>query len=378
MSDLSLVLLGAGESSRFGLKVKKQWLRVGKKPLWLYVTNRFDSFYHFKKVLIVAHKDEIRFMQKLSDHTFVEGGKSRTQSLLNALKEVDTPYVLVSDIARACIKKEMVEKIIDSIGEADCAAPYIKVHDTVVYKNETVNRDEVKLIQTPQLSKTDTLTKALKSFPESTDESGAILKAGGRVVYIKGSPDYHKLTTAEDINKLSCLEPPAKITMCGSGFDVHPYQSDSKMFLGGVKVSEEYGLAGHSDADAAIHAIIDALLGAAGLGDIGELFPDSDDSYKGADSAVLLAKTKRLLDSLGFVINNVDLTIIAQKPKISPFKNQIRKRLCEILELDRSFINIKATTAEKMGFIGREEGLAAMATASLEFFDWTKEAGSVS
>ncbi len=375
MSDLTLVLLGAGESSRFSLKCKKQWLRIENTPLWLYVTKRFESFYKFKKIVITSHKDEIELMKKFADYEFVEGGDTRQESLLNAINKVDTNYVLVSDIARACIKKEFIEKIVSFLNKADCVAPYINVSDTVVYKNETIDREKVKLIQTPQLSKTSLLKKALSQNRVFTDESSAIKHFGGKVIYIEGEKEHHKLTFKEDLKYIECLKPPSKEILTGIGFDIHPFDKDRTMFLGGVKITDKFGFKGHSDADVAIHSLIDALLGAAGLGDIGELFPDNDEKYKNIDSKLLLQSVKNLLNVTGYEIINIDLTIIAQKPKISPFKNEMKKVLCEILDIDKNKINIKATTAEKLGFIGREEGVAVQSIANLKYFDWVKATG---
>lgn len=373
MSDLALVLLGAGDSSRFKLKCKKQWIRCENKPLWLYVAEQFKSFYKFKKIVIVSHKNEINLMKKFADFEFVEGGNSRQESLKNAIEKIKTSYVLVSDIARACIKKEFIKEIVSYINKADSIAPYIKVSDTVVYNNETLNRDEIKLIQTPQLSKTSVLKVALNQNKIFTDESSAIRSIGKKVIYIEGKKEHYKLTFTEDLKELNCLKPPSREILCGIGFDIHPFKKGIPMFLGGVKIKDDLGFKGHSDGDVAIHSIIDALLGAAGFGDIGELFPDNDKRYKNIDSKILLKSVKDILDNTGFEIVNIDLTIIAQKPKISPFKDKIKKTLSQVLKIDRSKINIKATTAEKLGFIGREEGVAVQSVANLRYFDWTKE-----
>jgi len=372
LSDLTLVLLGAGESSRFKLKCKKQWIRCENTPLWLYVTKRFEENFEFKKIIITSSKEEINFMKKIANYEFVEGGETRQRSLLNALSYVDSEYVLVSDIARSCIKKEFIEKIIKLKGKADCIAPYISVSDTVVYKNETIDRGEVKLIQTPQLSKTSLLKNALSQNRIFTDESSAIKWYGGEVLYIEGDKEHLKLTFVDDLKYLNCLKPPSKEILVGNGFDIHPFIKNKSLILGGVLITKEYGFKGHSDGDVAIHSIIDALLGAAGLGDIGELFPDTDEKYKNIDSRKLLIHTKDILERFGYEIVNIDVTIVAQKPKISPFKDKIKKVLSKILDIPKSKINIKATTAEKLGFIGREEGVAVLSTATLNYFDWQR------
>lgn len=368
---MTLVLLGAGNSSRFGLNVKKQWLWCGNEPLWLYVTNRFTHSFSFHDVVITAHPKEIPFYKKYCHYTVVEGADTRQRSLLNALEMVQTPYVLVSDIARPCIQKEVVQKMIENRSHAACIVPYIQPADTVVYKNETIDRNEVKLIQTPQLSKTDILRKALTQGKEFTDESSAIASLEEKVLYIPGDRKQHKLTYTEDLKLLPCLQKPSNAKRIGNGFDVHAFCANRKLFLCGIEIPYDKGLAGHSDADVAIHALIDALLGAAGFGDIGELFPDSVDTYKDIDSKKLLFEAVQLLHACGFVIENVDLTIIAQNPKIGPYKAKMQQSLHDLLHIPQHAINLKATTTEHLGFVGRNEGIAAMATATLHYFDWS-------
>jgi len=371
LSDLSLVLLGAGESSRFKLEVKKQWLWIEDKPLWLYLLNRFKKMeIEFKEIVITAPKEELPFFKKYCDEKVVAGGKTRQESVQNALKFITSPYVLISDIARVCVKEEVVKRLLTHKGKA-CVVPFISPPDTVVYKNETISREEVKLIQTPQLVDKKLLEEAYKKG-EFTDESSAIRALGKEVEYVEGDREQIKLTFKEDLKFLSCLKPPSKGVRVGEGFDVHPFDPSRKLFLGGVEIDVPFGLKGHSDADVVIHALIDALLGAGNFGDIGELFPPSDPSYEGIDSKVLLKRVVKLLKGCGFKIEKVDITIIAQKPKISPYKNTIQTTLATLLELPKYFINIKATTTEKLGFVGREEGIAVFALAQLQLIDWSQ------
>lgn len=367
---MSLVLLAAGASSRFGLPVKKQWIRIGDEPLWLFVANRFSKLYPFADIILTADKEELPFFKKYCRYHIVPGGETRQESLKNALDLVNTPYVLVSDIARVCIEDEVLTKIIDQKEHADAVVPYLPATDTVVYRNETIDRDEVKLIQTPQLSKTDLLKNALQTNRIFTDDSSAIKAIGGNVHYIPGSKKLLKLTHKEDLQFLSCLKPPAKGQLVGEGFDVHPFEKKRKLILGGVQIEYECGLAGHSDADVVLHALIDALLGAAGFGDIGEIFPDNDQRYKNIDSKILLKECVKLLQRCGFVIDKVDITILAQKPKIAPYKPKIQETIATLLNLPLYKTNVKATTTEKLGFIGRGEGIAAQAVATLHYFDW--------
>ena len=370
MPDLSIILLSAGHSSRFGAVTKKQWLRVENTPLWLELAKKFRNYTSNDKIIITAAENEIKYMKKFADFEFVVGGESRQESLLKALKKVSSPYVLVSDIARACVDKEMIDKILKHKGKGDCIVPYLKVSDTVVYKNETIDREEVKLIQTPQLSKTEILKKALSQEKIFTDESGAVKSIGGKIVYVEGSPEAHKITYFHDLKKLTCLKPPSNDIFVGEGFDVHPFEEGKPMYLGGVKIDSSYGFKAHSDGDVAIHALIDSLLGAAGIGDIGELFPDTDKAYKNIDSKVLLKKSADFVKSVGFEIINADITIMAQKPKLSDYKDKMRKTIASILEIEPFKVNIKATTTEKLGFIGRGEGVAVSAVSSLKFYRW--------
>ena len=372
MSDLTLILLAAGSSSRFNQDVKKQWLRIGHDPLWKYVAKSFESTHLFKKIIITSSADDITFLPNYASYTFVEGSHTRQNSLKNALQEVDTEFVLVSDIARACISEDFLKTILKQKESADCIVPFLKVSDTIVYENETIDRDKIKRIQTPQLSRTQVLKKALDTDKDFTDESSAIVAFGGSRTFILGEEDAHKITFVQDLNKLPCLSAPSSDSLTGTGFDVHAFDDTGDMYLGGVLIESDFGFKAHSDGDVAIHALIDALLGAAGMGDIGMMFPDNNDTYKGIDSKELLKRVVSKIYHFGFVIVNVDITIAAQKPKIGQYKLQMREILSSILNIDMARVNIKATTTEKLGFIGRGEGVGVIANANLKYFDWTK------
>ncbi len=372
LSNLTLILLAAGSSSRFELDVKKQWLRINHQPLWQFVAQKLKNTNLFNKIIIAASADDIEFMKDYADYNFIEGSDSRQKSLKNALAEVDTEFVLVSDIARSCISETFLNTIISKQSSSDSIVPYLRVTDTIVYKNETINRDEVKRIQTPQLSRTSVLKSALETNKEYTDESSAIVANGGSREFILGDEDAHKITYISDLNKIPCLEKPSTDTLSGNGFDVHAFDDRGEMWLGGVKIESDYGFKAHSDGDVAIHALIDALLGAAGMGDIGMMFPDNDAAFKGIDSKELLKRVVCKIYNFGFVIVNADITIAAQKPRVGKYKSLMRKTLAEILNIDASRMNIKATTTEKLGFIGRGEGVGVIANVNLKYFDWTK------
>ena len=371
MSDTTLILLGAGGSTRFKVDVKKQWLYSGDTPLWLHVAQTFASVGAFKKIIVVSSKEEIDFMQNFANFLYVEGGDSRQASLTHAMEHVDSEYVLVSDIARCCIDKETIQRILDAKTKASCIVPVLSVVDTLYLEGTPIDREKAKIIQTPQLSIARILKKALETTKSFTDESSAIAYLGESVAFVAGSPMAHKLTTIEDLAKLSCLKAPSPKTLTGFGVDIHPFESGKTMFLCGVQIDTAYGFKAHSDGDVAIHALIDALLGAAGMGDIGMMFPDNDATFKGIDSKELLSVVVAKLRRFGFVIVNVDITIAAEKPRIGNYKTAMRKTLSTLLNIQSQRVNIKATTTEKLGFIGRGEGVGVIANANLKYFDWT-------
>jgi len=369
--NVTLIILSAGNSTRFEYPVKKQWLRIENKPLWQFVAERFNTFFDFKNTILTANKEEVRLYEKLCDYTIVPGDRERQLSLKNALEYVDTEYVMVSDVARACVPREIIEKLIQN--PADCTVPFIKPVDTVVYENSTIDRNKVKLIQTPQLSRTEILKKALDTDRLFTDERAAIEAIGGRIKYIPGSEQSRKITYFKDLN-LPCLKRPSKDIFTGIGYDTHRFEENKEMFLGGVKIDNTgYGFKAHSDGDVASHALIDAMLGAAGYGDIGEFFPDDDPAFKDISSVKLLKYVKDVLLKTGFEIVNADLTVIAQKPRLKEYKTKIQRNLSNLLG---ARVNVKATTNEKMGFIGRGEGIAVMASTNLKYKDWYEDYNS--
>lgn len=370
LSNTTLILLGAGSSSRFKTDVKKQWLYSGETPLWLHVTEHFEKINDFNKIIIVSTTDEIQLMRNFATYTYVEGGSSRQASLTNALKQVETKYVLVSDIARCCIPEEMIKRILDAKALGSCIVPVLPVTDTLYMNEVPIDREHVRIIQTPQLSVTKILKKALETETLFTDDSSAIASLGGSVHFVKGSVSAHKLTTLDDLQKLSCLEAPSNRTLTGFGIDIHPFEENKEMWLGGVKINVDYGFKAHSDGDVAIHALIDALLGAAGMGDIGELYPDTNNHYAGADSKELLKDTVKRIASFGYEIGNIDLTIMTEAPKLLPYKSEMKTTLAALLGIRANFVNIKATTAEKLGFVGRKEGVTVHAVANLTYFNW--------
>ncbi len=374
MSDISLILLAAGNSTRFEKPVNKQWLRIKDKPLWEFVADYLTDYFDFKEVIIVSNPLEYEVFQNVTEKKIVKGGKERQDSIANALEEVSSDYVLITDVARACIPKDMFFRILDSKEGYDCVVPYLKTPDTTLLGEDILNRDEIKLIQTPQLSRTKILKESIsKADKYYTDESTLIKANGGKVNYVLGSIDSKKITFGEEVRELPCLFPPSQETFIGYGFDVHQFEDGKKMWLCGVEIESDFGFKAHSDGDVAIHALIDALFGACGLGDIGEWFPDTDDKYKDIDSKFLLKESVGFIYRFGYDIVNVDIEIMAEAPKLKRYKLAMRKQLTEILGIRSERVNVKATTTEKLGFVGRKEGVAVSAVAVVKYFNWSKD-----
>lgn len=368
MCDLSLILLAAGESSRFKAPVKKQWLRLNDEPLWQYVARDLQSKFNFKKIIIVANEAEISYMRYVDDSfLYAKGGNLRQTSVKNALEFVTSEFVLVSDVARAEISQKLIDNLVLNLENFDCVSPYLGVNDTTYLGSKIINRDEIKLIQTPQISRTSLLKQALLSDEIFTDDSSAIASVGGKLAFVDGDTKAHKITRIKDLERFSFPDT-SKDVLVGNGFDVHKFANGEFIILCGEKIPCKFSLLAHSDGDVAIHALIDAMLGACGLGDIGELYPDTDIKYKGADSTILLKDVVKKINSFGFEVVNADITIIAQSPKLTPYKEKMRLNLSKILNTKK--VNVKATTTENLGFTGRSEGIAVIATTSLRYIDW--------
>lgn len=429
--NTTLIIMSAGESSRFCKKsrVKKHWIRIFGTPLWLFVANELQNRYKFHKVIITANANEANYMRRFCDFEIVNGGKSRQESLQNALKSVKSEFVAVSDAARFGLDFAVLDRLFSlDLSEVDCAIPTLDVADTIFMecdgRKKYQDRSAFKLVQTPQISRVSVLKDALK-LGEFSDESSAINALNGRILCIKGSHKLHKLTHFEDLEAIMAslgdfidsknlqnlqdypfisqnpqnspfisqnqqdlsqnrplnsqnLPQIPRIrtnsqnlneTFIGLGFDTHRFCKDKQMVLCGVKIKSEFGLEAHSDGDVALHALCDALLGGIGAGDIGEWFPPDDISFKNADSAILLRKVMDFVESVGFCVVNVDMMILAEIPKITPYKSEMIATLSEILRLPKNRINIKATTMEQMGFVGRKEGICAKAVVSLRVQD---------
>ncbi|TLD80559.1 bifunctional 2-C-methyl-D-erythritol 4-phosphate cytidylyltransferase/2-C-methyl-D-erythritol 2,4-cyclodiphosphate synthase [Helicobacter sp. MIT 05-5293] len=374
LDDVSLVMMAAGNSTRFceAYPVKKQWLRIGDDPLWLFATRKLATALPFKNTFITASPEDFSYMQKISEYPIIKGGQTRCQSLKNALQHIQTPFVLVSDVARwdtdIAVVKTMLESIDDDVS---CVVPYMKVADTTFYEGSYLQRESLKLIQTPQLSRVKDLRESLSVDKDFSDESSALHHLGKKIVFVQGNERMNKLTHRTDIwQHQKRLNPPCAKIFVGNGIDIHAFEEGKIMKLGGVKIDSPLGFKAHSDGDVALHALSDAILGAIGAGDIGEWFPDTDDANRNADSKKMLQKIYNFAQSVGYEIINTDITILAQTPKITPYKIMMQECIAKTLGIKKSCVNIKATTTENLGFIGRKEGVCVQANVSMRYIDW--------
>lgn len=382
MLDISLILLASGKSRRFELACKKQNLYIKDKPLWLYLAKAYEKLYNFSNIIIVCEEPKF-YEHKELKYTYIKGGEERFESIKNAIKYCNSEYVLITDVARAYLSKNVFSELLANAKDYDCVFPAIKIPDTVYNKNlkKYENRDDLVLVQTPQISKLKALKNAkLEGY---SDESSAIFANGGSIKQIAGDELSFKLTTKNDIKKLKLLNlsSPTKDIFVGYGYDVHEFCSSNighsldddnyndELVLAGVKLGKDYALKAHSDGDVLSHALIDALFGACSLGDIGEAFPPNDSRYHNISSIKLLKFAYEKCRNYGFELINADITICAEQPKLSKYKNEIKTNLINIL--NNNNINIKATTQEKLGFVGRKEGISVSVVVNMKLFDWS-------
>ena len=305
----------------------------------------------------------------------VTGGNTRQQSVrhgLDALPE-DCTEVLVHDGARALVNEDTVHRVLDSVRICGTGVAAVPVTDTVKRADaertvrDTLDRNGLWLMQTPQGFRRELLVRAHEQAKDDLTDDAALVEALGEPVHLVfGSSRNIKLTTREDRRMAELLAGPS--VRIGTGFDAHRLVSGRDLVLCGVKVPFDLGLDGHSDADVALHALCDALLGAAALGDIGRHFPDTDEHYRGISSLILTERTREILARAGYAPVNVDITIIAQRPKLTPYTDAMRRNVAEALCLSKEAVSVKATTTERMGYEGRGEGISAQASALIGRF----------
>jgi 2-C-methyl-D-erythritol 4-phosphate cytidylyltransferase/2-C-methyl-D-erythritol 2,4-cyclodiphosphate synthase len=294
---------------------------------------------------------------------------------LAALGADDEEIVLVHDAARPLLTSAHLHDLLAAMVGADGALPALPVADTLKGREmasgaiQTVDRAALWRAQTPQAFRYGVLRDAYAAWPSDevpTDDAAVVERAGGRVTLIPGDARLLKLTYPEDFAMAELMTGGGRAVRMGQGFDAHRFGPGETVWLCGVAIAHDRALIGHSDADAGLHALTDALLGAIGAGDIGDHFPPTDPQWKGAPSSVFLEHAAQLIAARGGRIVNVDVTLICERPKIKPHREAMRSRIAELLDLPEDRVSVKATTTETMGFTGREEGLAAQAVAAVD------------
>jgi 2-C-methyl-D-erythritol 4-phosphate cytidylyltransferase/2-C-methyl-D-erythritol 2,4-cyclodiphosphate synthase len=307
-------------------------------------------------------------LEGLTGYELVTGGATRQQSVARALSAIGSAdRVLIHDAARPDLPETVIARLLDALDDAPGAIPVLPVVDSLSRDENglmvgTARREELRRVQTPQAFRFADIRGAHATWegdPVAGDDAQVLRAAGGAVAHVAGDERLAKLTFAEDF--MTAL-PPMRV---GMGYDVHRLAEGEELWLGGIRIEHDRGLAGHSDADVALHAIVDALLGAIANGDIGSHFPPSDPQWKGASSDRFLAHAARLVTEAGYAVGNIDLTIICEAPKIGPHRQAMRERIADLLGVDINAISVKATTTERLGFTGRGEGIAAQAAATL-------------
>tara|TARA_R110002126_G_scaffold7368_4_gene36249 strand:- start:13 stop:918 length:906 start_codon:yes stop_codon:yes gene_type:complete len=282
----------------------------------------------------------------------------------------DTP-VLIHDAARPGLSQDMITSLLAALDRTDAVAPALPVSDALKALKDgqmvTVPRDGLSRVQTPQAFRLGAIRKALDAAAaDLVDDLAAMEATGARVELISGDERLHKITFPEDFDMVArLLSPSVSVPRVGKGFDVHAFEPGDHVTLCGVAIPHDRKLKGHSDADAAWHALTDAILGAVALGDIGDHFPPSDDRWKNADSAIFLKESVRLAEAEGYALASCDITVICEAPKVKPHREAMRQRTAELLCLPLQAVSVKATTTEGLGFTGRREGIAAEAIAVL-------------
>jgi len=408
---VAVLIAAAGSGKRMGGGISKQYRMLGGMPILSRAVMAFDSHPLVDSIYIIGREGELEYCRESMVEPYgftkvrgvVPGGKERQDSVLRGLRALDDEQlILIHDGARPFIGEDVITAVIEAAESRGAAVAAVPVKDTikvasparkeqsgetVQYFTATPDRSTLYQVQTPQGFLREIIEEAFeRAVSENfygTDDAVLVERTGKKVYLVMGDYDNIKITTEEDMRTgLAVLkaaeegrtqrkeETPVEYRM-GTGYDVHRLTEGRRLILGGVEIPWEKGLLGHSDADVLVHAVMDALLGAAALRDIGYHFPDSDERYRGADSLKLLKEVIGLLEDNGFIPVNVDATVIAQKPKISPYIPQMCENLAKVLWpdilLEQSIhkINVKGTTTEKLGFCGRGEGIAAEAAACI-------------
>jgi 2-C-methyl-D-erythritol 4-phosphate cytidylyltransferase/2-C-methyl-D-erythritol 2,4-cyclodiphosphate synthase len=372
---VTALIVSAGKGERLGGGMPKQYREIGGKPVlrWAVEALIRHPAVRAARVVVGKNQDDLAAdaLRGLDVGPLIQGGEQRHGSVRAGLAELSGEAVLVHDAARPFCPADVIDRLLAPLEFFEGAAPVLPVGDTLARASdrlgEPVDRVGMVRVQTPQAFRLDAIRTAYDAWKGDapTDETTVARAAGMNVAAVEGDPVLEKLTTAEDFRRASDWLAGRLTPRSGMGFDVHAFAGDGPVMLGGVPVPHSRGLAGHSDADVVLHAITDALLGAAGLGDIGEHFPPSDPQWKDAPSDLFVKHAVQLLQSKGAIIDHVDWTVIAEEPKVGPHRQAMRERIADIVGLRLDQVSIKATTTEGLGFTGRREGIAAQAVASI-------------
>jgi 2-C-methyl-D-erythritol 4-phosphate cytidylyltransferase/2-C-methyl-D-erythritol 2,4-cyclodiphosphate synthase len=372
----STVIVAAGQGLRAGPGAPKAWRDLGGQAVVRWSVAALLAAGARQAIVVVAPDRLAQAVEALKGLgcRAVAGGDTRGASVaagLAALEAGDDEIVLIHDAARPFVGRAHVEALVAALDGGDAAAPALPIADTVKRRDgdavSTVSRNGLWRVQTPQAFRLGALRAAYAAGGlDETDDLALVERAGGRIALTPGDPMLFKLTYPEDFAMAERLVGATRITRIGQGVDAHRWGPGDAVWLCGVRIPHTHGLVGHSDADAGLHALTDALLGALGLGDIGQHFPPSDPQWKGVASENFLAHAAALIAARGGRILNVDVTLVCERPKVGLHREAMRARLAEILAIPLDRVSVKATTTEGMGFTGREEGLLAQAVAAVE------------
>ena len=377
-----LIILAAGNSSRFRSNVGKPYQKIGGKSLIEINLIKAQNFKQIKKIILVYNKKDLKLIKllKLKNVTLVAGGKSRQQSTLNALKFLinhkGPSKVLIHDVARPNFSTKLVDSIIRNMKNYKSVVPKINVQDAIKQiidssKEEYIvskKRDNLFLTQTPQafnLSEIYDLHK--KNADKYKDDDISLYIDLNRVKFIDGEKNNFKITDKSDLENLKKIYRSQQSV--GIGFDVHRLVPKRKLFLAGLKIKSKLGTLGHSDGDPVLHSVTDSILGACKMGDIGQMFSDKDKKFKNIRSTILLQQVIDIIKSKGYFVNNIDINIITQTPKIKNIKNKMINSISKLCEISKNQINIKGKTTEKLGLIGKEKAIACETICSVIKYD---------
>jgi 2-C-methyl-D-erythritol 4-phosphate cytidylyltransferase/2-C-methyl-D-erythritol 2,4-cyclodiphosphate synthase len=378
--SVTALIVAAGSGSRVGGKVPKQYRPIAGTAVLAHAVDALASHPAIDAVrVVIGAGQEGQAKQALGERDVgapIIGGPTRQESVrlgLEALAVAGAPeLVLIHDAARPFCPQDVIDRLLKALKTNSAAVPALPAADTLMrgkgkHLGETVDRTHLNRIQTPQAFHFSRILEAHreKASDSFTDDATLARAAYIGVVRVEGDEALNKLTLIGDFVRAEARLRSRLVSRTGMGFDVHAFSGEGPIMMGGIEIAHPRGLAGHSDADVVLHSITDALLGAAGLGDIGQHFPPSDPQWKGADSSHFLAHAAKLVREMGGVIDFVDCTVICEAPKIGPHREAMRERVAEILGLPTGSVSIKATTTERLGFTGRGEGIAAQAVATV-------------